>query len=285
MMDDKNNQSQTKSETPTPKLNNEELKKEDQDAKNPSEETNKSESTDNKKPTTDPKKDTGIKSKLTSKPMVIAMMVTFVIISLLFIIMLIFGGSSDSEENLQNTELSATPTLAPNITFSPELIPPQGETSNEDVEFKTFRSDKLLGIDYPGLLITYPTSWTFQNQRFDSKSSLKVILKKDAYILIVEQRGDLENIICLYADERVPDDTIYIDLTDFLVKKIDTSWGEIRRTEEKVDGFRKYTYCEESGRNNETPLSVGLISLTGPIEKNSEILNEAEEIIKSIEIL
>jgi len=233
----------------------------------------------------------GMKSKLKSKPVIIGLIIVLVVVAVLFLILLFSGGESGSSEEITDELpiVEETPTPQPFVTSTPELIPNVTDAPNKS-DFRTFKSDKLLGLAFPGFIIRYPKDWSIQNQRFDDKPTSKVTLKSNGHVLVIEQDSS-ESLFCLYDDQPDPEEGEFLDFRSSIYKEFVTSFGTLRRTEEKIANSKVYTYCEDfttydtrfDKNNHKIPTSIGKIIIQGPSKPDLNTVNEMEEIIKTLE--
>jgi len=233
----------------------------------------------------DSKPHPGLKSKLKSRRLIFTVFLIFLIILALLFILSISGGGGDNEEISEVPTVTNTPTPEPFVSPPPELIP---ETENEETEFKEFKSDKLINLEFSGFILTYPATWLIQNQRLDSVPSSRVVLQKDRHQLIIEQ-GNFEERVCIYDNQAPPSDTPYIDFRSYIYKDVETLFGSLRRTEDKDNSKSIYTYCQEervfSRSTFHESTDIGKITIQGPVNINSEILNQMEEVIINLELI
>ncbi|OGH47978.1 MAG: hypothetical protein A3A51_05180 [Candidatus Levybacteria bacterium RIFCSPLOWO2_01_FULL_39_10] len=220
------------------------------------------------------------KSKLKSKPVIATVIIFFFVI--LFLLLLMFMSSGDSEqETPEGAILTSTPTPQPNITSSPELIPPSEDSDGQSQDFKTFKSDKLLGLDFPGFSVTYPSGYTLQNQRSDSGQFVRIFLTRNNHRLIIEQRKT-DNETCIYDDDFAPEGEVYIDLRGRQYQEFEAGSELYRKSKNEAGEQTFYIYCEEIGWDFLTPTTYGIIIAQVPANSDSQILAEIDDIIKSI---
>lgn len=204
-----------------------------------------------------------------------------IIIALLVIIIIFLGGyfvmNEMSKRNPAQTP-NPTPVEKLQATSSPE-------PTTEAKEMKSFSSPKLENLSFKGYSLKHPVDWTEKYERDNNVGTAKLTLTKDDYSIIIQQ-GPMGGAICIY-EGTLPEGPAN-DLRGKTFVDIKTAFGNLRRTDEQVNGKTAYSYCQENEQEAGTYgsfTSIGALSVSAPTTPDKAVLSEIDDILKSIQTL
>ncbi len=221
-----------------------------------------------------PKNPGGIKSKL---PILL-------IVVLLLIILTAVGIFYWKNMMTKNEPVPAQEQTQEVIEETPTIEPTEATSSSKLNQ--TFTSEKLSQLSFVGYSLMHPADWNLSEQRDEAVTPISTVtLTKNGYVLKIYQAAT-GGAMCIYEGdlpEGPASDYRNNEYTDLV-----TSFATLRQTEVPSNGKMSYSYCQKSSTEDSygAPTSIGHISVTtGVVNSDPEIMNEIEEIVKSIKTL
>lgn len=166
----------------------------------------------------------------------------------------------------------------PNCEFTP------CPSSTQSAKMETFTSEKFSDLGIKGYTISYPSTWTYFEDRNDSAQTSKLTLSKDGYEFTIYQ-APMGGGGCIFEGEVPPGP--FTDYRNLDYIDLQASFGKIRKVEEVENNKTVYNYCQESsgGENSYGSItSIGVISASAPINPSPATISEMDEILKSAKV-
>jgi len=177
-----------------------------------------------------------------------------------------------TEEKTAPTTNNTVKELTPKSSLMPALI------STDSAGLQTYTFKKINSLSFPGFTIQYPKDWTVNENRIENTLSELTLMKNEMEIKIYQ--AAMGGAGCIYKGE-VPEGP-YSDLRNKPYVDVISKAGIFRRTQ--YNDKNGYSFCQSlnNGKTFGGPTTIGGITYITPSNADESILEEMDNIIKSI---